>query len=798
MQNVASFILDAESWRKIIFAKNENLAKYVTQSNQSPIRTLYEVRKKVDVVQKTADSANDTAKAIKAGNLSGLGKTGQILGSVTRVVSTVASIVGAATGVFNTITITEILNGDDSNFVSKAGEARRLFSLLGKTQARISALEKQTKINDANQKVTGLRAQQAFTNSVTARELAQQSRKLGNDALYEARVGRKLLEEKITAINKFAQKSISDIRSEFQKQVDKISANLKAQALRPQVQVATKEDIGKLAVDIQKVNIIVNRFPSVIQRTFNTTQSTIKQVVDKAITPLAKIGDAWGVTVTPATVTPATVTPSDGGAVTITPATVTPATVTPAMFSSSAIGQRVTQQIKQETSGIDTKINVLANAITNVGTASQQGITNVNADLQNTKKALSKTDISTIDNGARLQIEQLKRENQLQTQEITKLTQNLQSEQKVNQDALNKLNQINLGITGLGVTVMGIQAGLSALPSRTASQIVPQIAPIVDNTICNSANGGCLGNALNQNANNVGNAINSGNNDLWNKINAGLNGLSLGADSAVMGILNTINGKLGDLIPNGGIAGKLVSGFKWLQIDRVMNLLALATSLHNAWMLSNNVVQTCTQILSNILATMGLKDENGAPFNISEIVNGTVENFVKSTIGEENYKQTTETMAKANRIYQAGINVLNAVQNLNSLILNALEIVGSHVALIGNALKAAGVVAERAYKWFNPSPDFENPWMARLEKLDQVANTVQMVTQVPVDISNAITEVNRSATDLVKAVKGEEETAKEGIDAQIPDYKKLREEQEKAKNQSKSPSISLFNIFKGS
>ncbi|HLO88905.1 MAG TPA: hypothetical protein VK203_28410, partial [Nostocaceae cyanobacterium] len=337
--------------------------------------------------------------------------------------------------------------------------------------------------------------------------------------------------------------------------------------------------------------------------------------------------------------------------------------------------------------------------------------------------------------------------------------------------------------------VDGLTPTINKIPAQTINQLKPEIPPLVEEAVCNSANGGCLSGALNQNANNINAATNAANNDLLSKIGALLNGLSVGLDAASLAKLDTIDNKLGEQLPDGGIAGKLKRGFKWLQIDRALNLFTLITTIHNAFMLSSSIKDTLIQALSNIFFTAGLKDEDGNAFDINQIINSSVENFVKGIIGAENYQQITENFAKANRIYQAGINVLNSIQNLSSTILVVLELIGSKIAWIGNGLKKSGVVLENAYQWFNPNPNYENPWMARLEKLDEAANSVAMVTQIPIDVATAVTDVNTSTAELIKAVKGEEEGTREGNGINIPDYKKLREEAEKTKLASQGKDV---------
>jgi hypothetical protein len=211
-------------------------------------------------------------------------------------------------------------------------------------------------------------------------------------------------------------------------------------------------------------------------------------------------------------------------------------------------------------------------------------------------------------------------------------------------------------------------------------------------------------------------------------------------------------------------------------------------------MLSNDIGVTLGQILSNILQVIGIKDEEGNGIDIGQIINSSVVDFIKSIVGETNYQTISEAWAKANRIYQAGANVLNSLMNVNSVITNALEVIGSYTGKVGNALRAWGVVGEKAYSWMNPQPSFDNKWITKLQQLQQTASTVQMVSQIPIDATNAVTELTNAGTEFVKAVKQEPDT-KDGID--VGEAAKVKEKTEAAKAISIPLDFDFSDLFDG-
>ncbi|MCC5641077.1 hypothetical protein LC593_35680 [Nostoc sp. CHAB 5844] len=360
--------------------------------------------------------------------------------------------------------------------------------------------------------------------------------------------------------------------------------------------------------------------------------------------------------------------------------------------------------------------------------------------------------------------------------QIDQINARLREQEKVNAEALPKLDSIlNL---------------LPLIPARAAGLIkpeiptLPQIETSTGNAICRSLNGGCMGKGLKDTADNIKDAAKNGNDNLLNKINLLLNGIDLS-------LLGVINAKLGAQLP-GGIAGKLGRISDWLQLDKVLAVLTFAATVHNAVQLSNDIGVTLGTALSNVLSVVGIKNDDGNPIDIGSIINSSVENMVKGIIGAENYATFSTAWAKANRIYQSTTNVINNFTNIGHTIVNGLEVVGGQNGKIGNALRIWGVVGEKAYSWFNPQPNYHSRMFNFFEKAQQGASTIQQVTQVPIDITNAITEFNNSTTELVKAVQQEPNT-KDGEN--VDDAKKVKESQQVAKTSSIGTSVALDDLF---
>lgn len=296
-------------------------------------------------------------------------------------------------------------------------------------------------------------------------------------------------------------------------------------------------------------------------------------------------------------------------------------------------------------------------------------------------------------------------------------------------------------------------------------------------------------------------AIKRNNNDLLNK-------LGLGAQAADLTLLAVINSKLGPEVP-GGISGALgrVSNivrktWDFLQVDRILNVLTFWVTLHNAMMLSNNLAQTLFSTAGNLLAVFGIgnisEDGTVTPFDVSTIVNQWLDNFFKGVFGAENYSGMKAEWKKWNRIYQAAANVVWSVQSIAHSILSVLEIVGSHISKIGNALRKWGVVGDRAYGWMNPQPNYQNRFFTALEKTEEVVSQVNMVSSEILSAQEAVNQIGKQKEDILRSVGQTPDqqgaTIKPGPGS--PDASQVKAQEDAAKANSQAVSLGILDLIK--
>lgn len=280
------------------------------------------------------------------------------------------------------------------------------------------------------------------------------------------------------------------------------------------------------------------------------------------------------------------------------------------------------------------------------------------------------------------------------------------------------------------------------------------------------------------------------------QLQAGLQGIDLALLQAMNSKLDTINSKLGQQLP-GGIAGKLTRLGQWLHLDRVLNVLTFTTTLHNAYMLSNGLSQTLFSMFSNVLAAIGIKDDEGSPLDVGSIIGKTVEAMAKEVLGVETVDGIKAAWKKFSRIYQAAANIIFSVQSIGFSIISILEILGSMTGKIGNALRGAGAVFERAYGWFNPQPNFQNRFFTALQRTEDFVSNIDAVASETLSIQETINQFGKQKEDLDKAInQGDAKVSTTAVNAEAS--KLNQSAADKKAEQSGFPVINVNDLIKPS
>jgi Collagen triple helix repeat (20 copies) len=357
--------------------------------------------------------------------------------------------------------------------------------------------------------------------------------------------------------------------------------------------------------------------------------------------------------------------------------------------------------------------------------------------------------------------------------------------QVINQNTVNpgKEDEIINLLKGTNLNVLAVPAALVASTQFRAAAV----SAAATGACQASRPGTCPGGGADQ-INNLGNKLNG----IGTAVGL-LNNQILGT---VTSTLNVINTKLGSQIV-GGLSAWSKGIAEVVNKSQILNVLTYISVLHNAYMLSNSLSQTLFSAVGNSLAALGLKDTSvdpaGTPFNVGKIVGDWTETFFKSVFGVATVNGIKADWKKYSRIYQAAAQVVYSIQSIGHSILGALEVVGSHVSKIGNALQKFRVVSEKAYSWMNPTPSFQNRFLTGLQQTQEVVSQIDQVSSEVLSVQENITQMGKLKEELDKSLKQEPDSKQA---AATPEAIKVKEAAAEAKTASISPVITEESIQK--
>lgn len=222
-------------------------------------------------------------------------------------------------------------------------------------------------------------------------------------------------------------------------------------------------------------------------------------------------------------------------------------------------------------------------------------------------------------------------------------------------------------------------------------------------------------------------------------------------DGAIKKGFDGMGGKIDDV--KKAVGDNFKKLFGWIPLQQIINTLAFITTMHNAAMLSSNLVQTLGSVIDVGLDVIGLKDENGESFDISEILGKKASDYMKSILGDATWTNLVNDFKKANRIYQSGMNIANSVQSMIDSTRNIMELGAENTGKIGNALRKAGVVLENAFEWM---PEQINAATSKQVALNRAMNVVRELDDTASTTESVLSEV-KSIQDVQKEIKEQRE-----------------------------------------
>ena len=237
------------------------------------------------------------------------------------------------------------------------------------------------------------------------------------------------------------------------------------------------------------------------------------------------------------------------------------------------------------------------------------------------------------------------------------------------------------------------------------------------------------------------------------RINATLNTTILGFVQNTNSVVNSTTHGLAK------IQSFAETAWRVTKADKIMQGVSLAMTVHNGMMLSNNLLSTVSEATNMTLNALNIRDETDTPIDIGAAIKGKITEILTTLLGAEEYAALTARIAKANRIYQSSINVLDTTYSLFDSARSVAELTAENTGKIGNALRESGAVYEDAYGEFLEKVNPQNASMRRLDKFREGLENVENVFSTINQISSGVVEFKENVEQL--------ETEKEVLQEEI-------------------------------
>ena len=310
-----------------------------------------------------------------------------------------------------------------------------------------------------------------------------------------------------------------------------------------------------------------------------------------------------------------------------------------------------------------------------------------------------------------------------------------------------QLEQLRTDINTDFSTLLTTGLGVSVIPALGLIQEQTTERKLVDATksgICESLNGqgSCPATPGNPNPTQGLKGLKDALAGNMDRINATLNTTILGFVQNTNSVVNSTTHGLAK------IQSFAETAWRVTKADKIMQGVSLAMTIHNGMMLSNNLLSTVSEALNMTLNALNIRDETDSPIDLGAAVGSKIKDLVESMIGTEGYAELTARIAKANRIYQSSINVLDTTYSLFDSARNVAELTAENTGKIGNALRESGAVYEDAYEEFLEKVNPQNVSMRKLDKFREVLDDAEDVFSTINQVSSEVVEFKENVVQL--------------------------------------------------
>ena len=151
-----------------------------------------------------------------------------------------------------------------------------------------------------------------------------------------------------------------------------------------------------------------------------------------------------------------------------------------------------------------------------------------------------------------------------------------------------------------------------------------------------------------------------------------------------------------------GISGRLKNMWRTSLVSQVLNALNTVLLLHNAMMLSRNLLESAGDFMSLTIQVIqrkffGVDPDETPPIDVNELVGQGFNGLMNDLLGGELWQQIIIKINSWSRIVTAASNVIYSLRNMFDGVTGAIESAANNTGKIGNALLNSRVVQQGSY-----------------------------------------------------------------------------------------------------
>jgi hypothetical protein len=232
------------------------------------------------------------------------------------------------------------------------------------------------------------------------------------------------------------------------------------------------------------------------------------------------------------------------------------------------------------------------------------------------------------------------------------------------------------------------------------------------------------------------------------------------------------------------------------RINKVLNALMFVGVMHNVLMLSRDVGETFGYLAGNMLNAIGIEDEEGNSLDVVGWFGSTVEGIMRNFMGDDLYEGTREAWNKASSVLRAASMVIWTVRSIMDSSLDLMEWIGENTGKIGNALRAYGVVGDRAYRYMAERAQVRNRLRTRVSRITGGLENAEDVASSFEQATGNVLEIQQETGELIQNSQAFWETTREAVPDPWFDNEPVRVAQDAAIAASQSPDITAADADK--